>query len=85
MRRARIFRTESFRLTALLAALFIASSLVLTTAMFLAAENLQFEKAARLRDELKKLQGGEAAGASSSNGTPARPSKRGAAELQAWQ
>jgi excinuclease ABC subunit B len=25
--------------------------------MFLAAENLQFEKAARLRDELRKLQG----------------------------
>jgi excinuclease ABC subunit B len=32
--------------------------------MFLAAENLQFEKAARLRDELKKLQGDRGQGGS---------------------
>jgi excinuclease ABC subunit B len=51
--------------------------------MFLAAENLQFEKAARLRDELKKLQGGDTGGASVSNGAngaPARGSKRPAAQ-----
>jgi len=32
--------------------------------MFLAAENLEFEKAARLRDELRKLQGDVGGGAS---------------------
>ena len=42
--------------------------------MFLAAENLDFEKAARLRDELRKLQGGtgERTAQVSSNEKPAR-------------
>jgi len=48
--------------------------------MFAAAENLQFETAARLRDELKRLQGlaGDAIPASTRGGSPRseRPSAR---------
>jgi excinuclease ABC subunit B len=45
--------------------------------MFLAAENLQFEKAARLRDELKKLQAGDSS-AGASAPAPARESRSAA-------
>jgi excinuclease ABC subunit B len=43
--------------------------------MFLAAENLQFEKAARLRDELRKLQGEVGPGSGSAGSTGSAPSR----------
>jgi excinuclease ABC subunit B len=55
---------------------------MLRSEMLLAAENLEFEKAAQLRDRIKKLEGGEAAGGDKSSRRastrPARPATKAA-------